>query len=124
MKLYLPHREANLDTSLAFSDRNDIIYKLLNESTGLHDNENDVMTVEDYFRFTWNKQPTKVSMDIISYYLTKNNTEENEDKEVLSNVKQKEMLKGSKRHTTFSGMGYDNQVAVGLVDIDDSNYST
>ena len=55
-------------------------------------------------------------MDIIGYFLTKENKK---DLEVLSNTKQKEMINGSKRHTTFSGMGYDNQVKVGLIDIED-----
>ncbi|WP_144509947.1 hypothetical protein [Bacillus sp. FJAT-22090] len=118
MKLYLPHREATLDTSLGFTERNEEIYKLLEESTGLQDNENDIMSVEEYFRFTWDKQPTKISLDVIGYYLTKNNAE-GEDRDVLSNGKQKEMIKGSNRHTTFSGMGYDNQVAIGVVDTDD-----
>lgn len=135
MKLYLPHREVNLDSSLSFEERNQVIYKLLEETIEFHEQ---TMTVEGYFRYTWNKQPTKVSMDIIGYYLTKNNINEEElktiaededtsdeeknneeDRWVISNKKQKEMRKGSKRHTTFSGMGYDNQVKVGLIDIEE-----
>lgn len=119
MKLYLPHREVTLDTNLPFEERNKKIYDLLDEKIVFHEQE---MTVEEYFRITWDKKHSKVSMDIIGYYLTKNNTE-GEDREVLSNGRKKEMTRGSQRHTTFSGMGYDNQVAIGLVDIDDSNYN-
>lgn len=115
MKLYLPHREVDLDTTLSFDGRNEVIFGILAEEIVFHEQ---TMTVEEYFRYTWEKQPSKISMDIIGYYLTKNNFE-GEDREVLSNKKQKEIRKGSKRHTTFSGMGYDNQVAVGLIDIDD-----
>lgn len=115
MKLFLPHREVVLDANLGFAERNEIINQLLQEVIEFHEQK---MTVEDYFRYTWNKSPTKMSMDIIGYYLTKNNID-GEDRDVLSKGQQKEMLKGSKRHTTFSGMGYDNQVKVGLIDIED-----
>lgn len=115
MKLYLPHREVDLDVNLSFTERNEKIFEILAEEIVFHE---ETMSVEEYFRYTWEKEPSKVSMDIIGYYLTKNNYE-GEDREVLSNKKQKEIRKGSKRHTTFSGMGYDNQVAVGLVDIED-----
>jgi hypothetical protein len=115
MKLYLPHREVNLDASLSFDERNKVIYKLLEEEIEFHE---EIMTVEEYFRYTWNKQPSKISMDIIGYYLTKNNAE-GEDRDVLSVKKEKEIRKGSKRHTTFSGMGQDNQVKVGLIDLED-----
>lgn len=118
MKLYLPHRTVDLNTDLPFKERNTVIHELLEEEMSFQD---ETMTVEEYFRHTWNKEPTKVSMDIIGYYLTKNNYE-GEDREILSNGKQKEMRKGSKRHTTFTGMGVDSQVALGLADIDDSNY--
>jgi hypothetical protein len=136
MKLHLPHREVNLDSNLSYEDRNKVIFALLEETIEFHEQ---TMTVESYFRYTWNKQPTKVSMDIIGYYLTKNNMNEaeleeiedeneketnnsnnnKEDRWVISNKKQKEMRKGSKRHTTFSGMGYENQVKVGLIEADD-----
>lgn len=136
MKLHLPHREVNLDSNLPHEERNQVIFDLLEETIEFHEQ---TMTVEDYFRYTWNKQPTKVSMDIIGYYLTKNNMNEaeleeiedeneqetnnsnnnKEDRWVISNKKQKEMRKGSKRHTTFSGMGYENQVKVGLIEVDE-----
>lgn len=119
MKLYLPHKEVTLDTSLSFPERNKFVSDLLNEELEFHE-EN--MTTEEYFRVTWEKQHTKVCLDVIGYYLTKNNFD-GEDREVLSNAQQKEMREGSKRHTTFSGMGYDNQVAIGLIDIDDSDYN-
>ena len=116
MKITLPHREVRLDTSLPFDERNKEINTILSEVIEFHAES---MTVEEYFRYTWNKANTKVCMDIIGYYLTKGNAE-GEDREVISNKKMIEMVKGSTRHTTFSGMGYENQVAYGLVDIEET----
>lgn len=116
MKLKLPHKTYDLDMALSVEDRMIVINELLREKIEFHA---ETMTVEEYFRYTWDKSNSKICMDIIGYYLTK----EDRKLEVLSNDKQKEMLKGSKRHTTFSGMGYDNQVAVGLIDIDDAGAS-
>lgn len=112
MKLKLTHKTYNLDMDLPLEDRIPVINKILNEKIEFHE---EIMSVEEYFRHTWNKQNTKISLDIIGYYLTK----EDRNLDVLSVKKQLEMHNGSKRHTTFSGMGYDNQVAVGLIDIDD-----
>lgn len=112
MKLKMTHKTYNLDMELPLQDRVKAINDLLGEDIIFHE---EVMTVEEYFRHTWNKQNTKISLDIIGYYLTK----ENRDLEVLSTKKQLEMETGSKRHTTFTSMGYDNQVALGLVDIED-----
>lgn len=112
MKLKLTHKTYDLDMELPLENRIPVINNILNESIEFHE---EAMTVEEYFRYTWNKQNTKISLDIISYYLTK----EDRDLEVLSVKKQLEMQNGSKRHTTFSGMGYDNQVSVGLIDIED-----
>lgn len=118
MKLYLPHREADLSVSLGYNERNELIHSILEEKLDFHE---EVMSVEEYLRRTWNRDSSKVLMDIIGYYLTKNNFE-GEDREVLSNGKVKEMKKGSKRMTAFSGMGLDNQVGFGVVDADDYSY--
>lgn len=111
MKLKLPHKTYNLDTNLAIEERLLMINTLLEEKIEFYEQ---VMTVEEYFRHTW--EESKTCMDIIGYYLTK----EDKKLEILSNNKQQEMKTGSKRHTTFSGMGYANQVAVGLIDIDEN----
>lgn len=117
MKLLLSHREVNLSSELDFDERKTFIEELLNEPTGLQDNENDYLTVEQYFRYTWDKQNTRTALDIISYYLTKGNSEfEGEDKEVLSHKKEKELKKGSKRHVTFSAMSIIQQEDLGLID--------
>lgn len=112
MKLKMTHKTYNLDMELTLEDRVKVINNILAEDIEFHQ---ETMSVEEYFRYTWNKQNTKISLDIIGYYLTK----ENRDLEVLSTKKQLEMETGSRRHTTFSGMGYDNQVSLGLVDIED-----
>lgn len=116
MKLQLPHKTYSLNMDLEIEDRKKEIDNILAEVIEFHESS---MSVEDYFRYTWNKQPTKIAMDIIGYYLSK----ETKNLNVLSNDKQKEMIKGSPRHTTFSGMGYENQIKVGIIDIDDSNYN-
>ena len=113
MKLKLPHKTHILDMCLPLDNRVQVINKILLEDIEFH---SEVMTVEEYFRYTWNKQNTKISLDIIGYYLTK----EKRELDILSTKKQLEMETGSKRHTTFSGMGYDNQVSIGLIDMDDS----
>lgn len=112
MKLKLPHRDYELDMEAPLDERKKHTDKILGDKIEFH---SVTMTVEEYFRHTWNKQNTKIALDILGYYLTK----EDKNLEILSNTKQKEMIKGSKRHTTFSGMGYDNQVKVGLVDIEE-----
>lgn len=134
MKLKLPHGEIFLDSELPFETRKQEVDKLLASKIVF---QSETMTVEEYFRHTWEKSPTKTCMDMIGYYLTKNNRSEEEleadkkeddknykeDKYVLSNKKTKEMQKGSYRHTTFSSMGIEYQTMMGIDDIDDSNYS-
>lgn len=116
MRIELPHRNVNLDASLSPTEKLEVVYKLLDEDIVFHD---ETMTLEDYFRFTFEIQSSITAMDIISYYLTK----ENRVLEVLSTKKQEEMRKGSKRHTTFSGMGYADQVRNGVIDSDDYQFN-
>lgn len=115
MELNLPHRKVKLDCQLSFEERNLFIHQLLQEEIEFHEV---VMTVEEYFRYTWNKSNTKVCMDIVGYFLTKGNAT-GEDREVMSHKKAEEMRKGSARHTTFSSMDYDKQSEFGLVDVED-----
>lgn len=122
MKLILPHRDVSLLADLDYQERNVFITNLLAEPTGLTDNDNDSLTVEEYFVYTWNKQNTRTSLDIISYYLTKGSAD-GEDKDVLSHKKEKELKKGSKRHVTFSGMSIIKQEELGLIDTSDTNYN-
>lgn len=112
MKLKLPHTTYNLNMDLELEDRIPVINDILAEEIEFH---SETMTTEEYFRYTWDKQNTKIALDIIGYYLTK----EKRNLEILSTKKQLEMETGSKRHTTFSGMGLDNQVKVGIVDIEE-----
>lgn len=107
MKILLPHREATLDASLGMQERKTVVDALLAEEIEFHAQ---TMTLEEYLRFTWNKQTSKFIMDMIAYYLTK----EEKDNEVLSNKKIEEMEKGSKRHVTFGSMGLENQTKFGL----------
>lgn len=119
MILKLPHRKVSLDVGLSIEKRKQVVENILQEQIEFY---NQQMTVEEYFRKTWYKSPTKTCLDIIGYYLTKDNTS-TEDKEILSNHKQKEMEKGSKRHVTFSGLSKKNAVRLGISDFDDSDYN-
>lgn len=109
MKLKLPHKTYDLDMTLECEDRIPIIDNLLKDEIEFH---SETMTTEEYFRHTWEKKNTIICLDIIGYYLTK----EKRNLEILSTKKQLEMETGSKRHTTFSGMGLDNQVKIGVVE--------
>ena len=109
MKILLPHREVNLDSSLNVQERKLFIDALLAESIEFHAQ---IMTVEEYLRFTWDKSKTKKIMDIVAYYLTK----EEKDKSIMSKKKEEEMKRGTNSHTTFSSMGAENQEALGLID--------
>lgn len=121
MKLKLPHETVELDMNLEIQERKTIIEELLLKKVPVDSSGTDgeliskEITLEEYFTITWDKPNTKIMLDIIGYYLTK----EKKQLEVLSVNKQMEMQKGSKRHTTFTSMGYDNQVTFGLVDPED-----
>lgn len=119
MKLKLPHRDVILKSDIEFEERNEIIESVLLENMKFHSKE---MSVEEYFRETWDKPATKTALDMIGYYLTKGNAE-GEDREVLSHRKAEEMRKGSSRHTTFSSMDYGRQEEFGIIDVDDSNFN-
>lgn len=112
MELLLPHRKVGLDTSLNLKERKVFIDSLLEEEITFH---SQTMTVEEYFRYTWNKNNTKTCLDIIGYYLTK----VEKDLEILSHTKEKEMKNGSKRHTTFSSMDMESQQDLGLIEKDE-----
>ncbi|MEK4025493.1 hypothetical protein [Sporosarcina sp. FSL W7-1283] len=120
MKLKMPHKTYILDFELDLVERLEVVNRILADKI---DFNGEKMTVNEYFRETWNvlsyKDTTITYKEIIGYYLTK----EEKDLSVLSRDKLKEMSRGSKRHTTFSGMGYDNQVNCGLVDPEQYEYN-
>lgn len=116
MKLKLSHKTYDLDVELSEQERMKVINNILIDKIEFHE---ETMTVEEYFRYTWNKQTTKTCIDIIAYYLTK----ENRNLDVLSKTKENEMIKGSKRQVPFTSLGVNDAVQIGIVDVDDSNYS-
>ena len=115
MKLKLPHKTIDLDLDLPLEDRIPIIDNVLQTEIEFHSS---TMTIEEYFRATWENSGTKICLDIIGYYLTK----EKQDLSILSQDREKELSSGSSRHVTFSSMGYENQVNVGAIDPDDYEY--
>lgn len=125
MKLILPHRKVKLDTELNEEQRKTAIELLLQEDVPFDrvkdgQLESIYISLEEYLRITWNKPNSKILMDIMSYYLTK----EEKNLEILSNEKQKEIVKGSKRHTNFSSLGYNDSLTLGLIDdVSDASFS-
>lgn len=135
MIIKLPQEDYFLNSELPFCKRNEEVNNLLLKKIEFY---SETMTVEEYFRITWEIPESKKCMDMIGYYLSKNNRSEDEleqdradndgkdskeDKYILSNKKIKEMQKGSKRHTTFSSMGIEYRAMMGIDDIDDTNYN-
>lgn len=115
MKLKLPHQTIDLDLELPLDERIPVINNILQTNIEFH---NSTMTIEEYFHETWGNESTKICLDIIGYYLTK----ERQDLSILSQDREKELSVGSARHVTFSSMGYENQVNVGAIDPDDYEY--
>lgn len=115
MKLKLPHKTIDLDLDSPVEERVATINNILSTKMEFH---NSTMTIEEYFQATWDNPSTKICLDVIGYFLTK----ENHDLSVLSKDREKEMANGSERHVTFSSMGHENQTNVGVKDPDDYEY--
>lgn len=116
MKIELPHRKVNLDMNLQEEERMLVITKLLRERVFFGEEEIDL---EEYFRRTFNLMGSKIAMNQIAYYITK----ENRVLEILSIKKEEEISRGSKRHTTFSAMSYEDQIQYGAIDPDDYQFN-
>lgn len=114
MRIILPHKKVNLDTSLHPEDRKVVVENLLKEEIEFH---NETMTLEEYLTHTWNKQNSKTIMDLFGYYLTKFETQE-----VLSRDKTKEMSRGfygksdNNRYSNFTDLSPDDKERIGLID--------
>lgn len=107
MKILLPHLTVNLDSSLNFAQRKQVIEHLLIEEIEFLAQ---TMTLEEYLLFTWEKQKTKVILDMFAYYLTK----EEKNLEVLSHKKVKEISKGSERYSNFSCLSEEDKEQLGI----------
>ncbi|MBY0221966.1 hypothetical protein [Sporosarcina aquimarina] len=112
MKLQVAHESFSLDMNLKVEGKKKAVDELLEKKLIFH---NESMTVEEYFRETWFDPDTIKCMDTLGYYLSK----QDGNSEVLSGDKQKEMSKGSKKYTTFSGLDYKEQLILGLAEIND-----
>lgn len=116
------------------SERNIEIQKMLDDEIVLDEVK---MTIEEYFRTTWNKNPTIVALDKIGNYLSKMPDQNGKhDKEVLSRNDELEMTKGVRwktiknkrelvdgRYTTFSEMSKEEKVDLGLIEVNDSDFN-
>ena len=107
MKILLPHKTVNLDSSLSVEEKKKVIENLLSEEIEFHAQ---TMTLEEYLVFTWEKQNSKVIMDMFAYYLTK----EEKNLEILSHKKEKEMSKGTDKYTHFDGLSEDDKTLLGI----------
>ena len=108
MKLKLPNKTVSLDSSLSIEDKKLVVENLLQDKIEFH---SETMTLEEYLHHTWTKQTSKTILDMLSYYLTK----EEKNLEITSHAKEKEMQKGSKRHTTFSNLTLEQQEELGII---------
>ena len=107
MKILLPHREVSLDSSLTIEEKKKVVEHLLSENIEFHAQ---TMTLEEYLTLTWEKQNSKVIMDMLAYYLTK----EEKNLEILSHKKENEISKGTKRYTNFSNLSEDDKELLGI----------
>ncbi|WP_341323384.1 hypothetical protein NSQ62_07890 [Solibacillus sp. FSL H8-0523] len=97
--------------------------------------DNMKMTVEEYFRYTWNDLNTVHIMDKISFYLSKMpNQRGKHDKALLSKNDEMEMNKGVRwttkghkkvaekaRYINFSDSSIEEKISLGLHDTDEFN---
>lgn len=107
MKILLPHRSVSLDSSLPVEEKKQVVESLLSEKIGFHAQ---TMTLEEYLVYTWEKQNSKVIMDMFAYYLTK----EEKNLEILSHKKEKEMSKGTSKYTQFDNLSEDDKQLLGI----------
>ena len=107
MKILLPHNTVSLDSSLPVEEKKKIVESLLAEKIEFHA---ETMTLEEYLVYTWNKQNSKVIMDMFAYYMTK----EEKNLEILSHKKENEMTKGTSKYTQFDGLSEDDKKSLGI----------
>ena len=107
MKILLPHRTVSLDSWLTVEEKKQVIESLLSEDIEFH---SQTMTLEEYLVYTWNKQKSKIIMDMFAYYLTK----EEKNLEILSYKKEKEMSKGTNKYKHFDNLSEDDKTLLGI----------
>ena len=107
MKILLPNKTVNLDSSLSIEEKKKVVENLLSEEIEFHA---ETMTLEEYLSLTWKKPNSKVIMDMLAYYLTK----EEKNLEILSHKKENEISKGSQRHTNFSSLSEEDKETLGI----------
>lgn len=106
------------------------INKVLESTLKFHGDE---MTVEEYFRFTWDKDHTRTTLDRISSYLAKMPEQNGQhDKAIISKNDEMEMNKGVRwvnrngekviekaRYVTHTYLKIEDKVELGLVESPD-----
>lgn len=95
------------------------------------------MTVDEYFRYTFDNKDTRSLLERISFYLSKMPEQNGQhDKGIISRNDEMEMNKGVRwanrnnkkvlepaRYKTFTESSIDEKASFGMVELDDSNYN-
>lgn len=108
MKIILPDgTKRYLKSKLTIEEKRIIVDEILDEFT-------------PYFTENWDTNKTRICLDVLCSYLVTGNGVANNDKEVLSKYKEKQMQNGRKC-VPFSSLSKHQKIMLGLVDIEDSD---
>lgn len=120
MKIQLPHRVLKFteeDKILTGEEKVLFINEILAEKIVVND---EMMTLDDYYRDNFNNRSVIVALDMFSYYITKNHREH---QDIMTRETIKKMQRGDGRTINFSNLGYNDMTGMGMIDdIDDSHY--
>lgn len=114
MRLKLPNETIILDPTLSSEAKLIVIEKLLTKKIEFL---GETITLDRYFNLTWDTNSTRVCLDIIGYYLTREYKQR--DKEVLSRKSFKQMTRGNKYNTPYSSLSNKDKLKVGILDYED-----
>ncbi len=99
MQVKINNKKYLLEKTNDVEKRNEIVKELLSRELVFYE---ETMTIEEYLYHTWDKESSKIALDIIGYYLSKMpNQDGKTDLEVLNEHQEKEMTTGI-RYTTKS----------------------
>lgn len=106
----------NLDLNLSMEERLIAINVILKEEISIG---NGKISIQDYFLETWDKNNTRTCLDIIGYYLTKENHNKRDDSDIISRRKYREMVNWNDRYSVFSDLSIKDQLQFGFKDYED-----
>lgn len=74
--IIMPHKTYELPNLIPYEQRKQLIEDMLTDEVELHEG---ILTVEQYLQRVWDKEDSKVTMDIVGYYLSKDFIKEFEE---------------------------------------------